>query len=150
MQHRKTHMCNFPGFTKNRVTNSSWFAQDFLGFIAQSPASQEIPQSQDTTYPGAASGSPSPHWLSKLIVVQCSLNCHWKHPGYSRSKSSQPQRRVQLNHSYHRHSQVSGKVPVFLETPKINGMHDYHYWNCWLGHPSPTTSLRRSPACTTL
>ena len=52
-----------------------------------------------------------------------------------------------LNHSYHRQSQVSGEVPVFLETPNINCRHDYHYWNCWLWwrRAGPVASRRLSP-----
>lgn len=56
-----------------------------------------------------------------------------------------------MNRSCRRHSQVSGKVPVFLETPKINGTHDYHYGNCWLRQrqASESSGLPAAPACTT-
>lgn len=37
---------------------------------------------------------------------------------------------------------MSGKVPVFLETPKINSTHDYHYPNCW-GQQSGQCSAHR-------
>lgn len=48
---------------------------------------------------------------------------------WARISTASPDHRDWATHCSH--SQVSGKVPVFLETPKINGTHDYHYPNCW-------------------
>ena len=57
----------FPGFTRNRVTKSFCFGQDFLGFKTGSPTSQEIPESwKNCLSPAAALKSYSPCQLSEF------------------------------------------------------------------------------------
>ena len=58
----------FPGFTRNRVTKSFCFGQDFLGFKTGSCTSQEIPESwKNCLSPAAALKSYSPCQLSEFI-----------------------------------------------------------------------------------
>lgn len=62
----------------------------------------------------------------------------------SQSKSPQPGRVTQTRSLLSPSLRVSGKVPVFLETPKVNGVHGCHYGNC---RPAETRLSQASGPC---
>lgn len=135
---KEKHPPSLPCVHQEQGTDSPWSAQGFLG------SNTEVLRPRKSLRPGKLSLlPPRPAPFAHRLPERGSPESPDSHHG-SQSKSPQPGRVTQTRSLLSPSLRVSGKVPVFLETPKVNGVHGCHYGNC---RPAETRLSQASGPC---